>query len=983
VSRIRDRLTTITAGEAAYPLVVLFALNACEELDRTGFGILLPDIRDHFGLSTGGALAIVAIGLIGGLLLAVPIAVMADRFPRTPIVLAGAGVWAVFAGLTGAAAAVWFLVVTRIGAGTGRSVIDPTHNSLLADYYPTEARAPVYAVHRMGNITGQFLGPLLAGLLAYSFGWRVPFFVFAGITAVAVVAGLALREPPRGRWERSAAGADAAVAATEEDAPSFAESMRLLWQVETLRRIWISLPFLAASVVGLVTLTSLLYNDAFGLDERARGFVAAGVEPSGLVGLAIGIPLAARLMRRDPGDGLRMLSGVIVVIAALFTLFALSPWLWLAITCNVLISGCAALLAPGIFASLSLAIPPKARALGFAMASLFILPGLLTLFVIGDLADRHGLRLGLLMLVPILLVGGQILASAGSKVAGDIRQVWTAAAAQAEVRKRRDDGEAKLLLVRGLDVSYDGVQVLFGVDLEVDEGETVALLGTNGAGKSTLLRAINGLVESKHGAIVFDGRDMTYTPPHEVVARGVVTVPGGQGVFPGLTVRENLRLAGWLHRGRRAEQDAAVRRVLQVFPILAERLDERAGNLSGGQQQMLTLGMAFVHRPRLLMIDELSLGLAPTVVEQLLELVRELSATGTTIILVEQSVNLALTVAETAYFMEKGEIRFHGPTADLLERPDILRSVFLEGAAAAGETGTTGETGATPARPRREVTHGEERLRIEGVGKRFGGRAVLADVTVGIRAGEIVGFIGPNGAGKTTLFDIVSGYLAADTGRVVLVDERGDHDLTALSAHRRAWRGLGRSFQDGRLFPQLSVAETIALALERQVQVRDPIAAALHLPAVTASERRIRRRVEELLELLGIGDFRDKLVRELSTGSRRVVDLACLLAHEPSVLLLDEPSTGIAQREAEALGPLLERVRDETGASLLLVEHDLPLLLRTADRLVALDLGVVIADGAPGEVVLDDAVVASYIGTTAAAARSGSFDEFPTVPTGG
>ena len=160
-------------------------------------------------------------------------------------------------------------------------------------------------------------------------------------------------------------------------------------------------------------------------------------------------------------------------------------------------------------------------------------------------------------------------------------------------------------------MKYDNVQVLFNVDFDIDEGEIVALLGTNGAGKSTLLKAIAGLVEPTDGSIIFDGRDMTYTPPNETAGRGVTMVPGGQGVFPALSVRENLALAGWLHRKEKAHIAAATDHVLDMFPVLRDRLDQAAGNLSGGQQQMLTLGMAFIEKPRLLMIDELSLGLAP------------------------------------------------------------------------------------------------------------------------------------------------------------------------------------------------------------------------------------------------------------------------------------------------------------------------------------------------------------------------------------
>ena len=249
----------------------------------------------------------------------------------------------------------------------------------------------------------------------------------------------------------------------------------------------------------------------------------------------------------------------------------------------------------------------------------------------------------------------------------------------------------------------------------------------------------------------------------------------------------------------------------------------------------------------------------------------------------------------------------------------------------------------------------------------------LDDVTFRVGRGEVVGFLGPNGAGKTTLFDAIGGFIPLDGGSVWLGAGSARRNVTALAPHQRAWLGLGRSFQDGRLFPSMSVFETLKIALERKVEVRDPFAAAIWLPAVQDSEAKLARRVDELIELTGIGDFRDKLLRELSTGSRRIVDLACVLAHEPTVLLLDEPSSGIAQREAEALGPLLLRIRAETGTSLLVIEHDVPLLLSIADRLVALDLGEVVADGAPSAVVNDPRVVASYLGTSGVAvARSGA-----------
>jgi branched-chain amino acid transport system ATP-binding protein len=343
--------------------------------------------------------------------------------------------------------------------------------------------------------------------------------------------------------------------------------------------------------------------------------------------------------------------------------------------------------------------------------------------------------------------------------------------------------------------------------------------------------------------------------------------------------------------------------------------------------------------------------------------------------------------------MEKGEIRFHGPTAELLDRPDVLRSVFLEGAATVMEDSEPTAMPATvPASPESIAIPagngalnnggvngdsapriGSDRLVLEGVSKRFGGLAALSDVSLSARAGEILGFIGPNGAGKTTLFDVISGFLPADEGTILFGDEGDRYDITRVPAAKRARFGLGRSFQDGRLFGSLSVRETVALSFERHLDVRDPVAAALHLPWVLDAEDEVDDRVEELLAMLGIVDFRDKLVRELSTGSRRIVDLACILAHGPSVLLLDEPSSGIAQREAEALGPLLLRIRERTGATLLVIEHDVPLLLGIADRVVALDLGEIVAEGTPDEVVHDERVVQSYLGTTGTAiARSGT-----------
>ncbi|MGN6692817.1 MAG: ABC transporter permease subunit, partial [Aquihabitans sp.] len=236
------------------------------------------------------------------------------------------------------------------------------------------------------------------------------------------------------------------------------------------------------------------------------------------------------------------------------------------------------------------------------------------------------------------------------------------------------------LSVRDLDVAYDKVQVLFGVDLDVPRGQITALLGTNGAGKSTLLRAIGGVAPVTAGSIRLGDVDLGSLAPHEVPQQGIAQMPGGQGVFPSLTVDENLRVAAWLIRGERVEVAARIGEVRSRFPILERRATDPAGDLSGGQQQQLALAMALLARPALLLVDELSLGLAPVVVDQLLTELRALRDDGTTIVIVEQSVNVALTVADHAYFMEKGEVRFSGDAADLLDQPDLVRAVYLQGA---------------------------------------------------------------------------------------------------------------------------------------------------------------------------------------------------------------------------------------------------------------------------------------------------------------
>lgn len=236
-----------------------------------------------------------------------------------------------------------------------------------------------------------------------------------------------------------------------------------------------------------------------------------------------------------------------------------------------------------------------------------------------------------------------------------------------------------LLVTEDLEFSYGKLQVLFGVSLAVQQGEALALLGTNGAGKSTLLKVIAGLERPTSGRVSLEGEDITARPAEQLVRQGVVLIPGGRAVFTDMTVEENLRMQGLTVRKRPDWLPERRRQVLDTFPRLAERLGQPAGSLSGGEQQQLALAKALLLDPKVLCIDELSLGLAPVIVGELLEIVERIHQSGVTLILVEQSLNIAAHICERAVFMEKGQVRFEGTTSDLLDRDDIARAVFLGG----------------------------------------------------------------------------------------------------------------------------------------------------------------------------------------------------------------------------------------------------------------------------------------------------------------
>ena len=406
------RPSNVTLGAPAFPLFVLLGLNTVDELDRSAFAVLLPDIRDHFALSDAGALSLVAVTTVAVLLIGVPLGFYADRHNRVRIAATGAALWTLFSIGTGAAMTVGMLTAMRLGAGSGRAVVTPTHSSLLADWYEPAARVKVFAAHRLASSIGQVAGPLLAGLIAVAFGWRAPFFVFALPTVLFVVLAIRLREPARGASEP----------ASEIRPPDSAlGTLRTLWHVRTMRRLWLATPFLGLSLFAVPNLLGLVYEDVYGLGAAERGAITAGVEPLQIIGVLVGMPVVARLAAGQPGRLLRFVAAVAVLDAALLVALAYAPNLGVAVGLHAAVAATVATLAPAFMALVSLIAPAHVRSAAFSTMAVFAIPGIaIFLPLIGAVSDVVGIQASLVTLVPISAAGAVLLASAAPLVAHDI-----------------------------------------------------------------------------------------------------------------------------------------------------------------------------------------------------------------------------------------------------------------------------------------------------------------------------------------------------------------------------------------------------------------------------------------------------------------------------------------------------------------------------------------------------------------------------------
>lgn len=674
--------------------VVLLLLNSLDELESAALTVLGPDIARSLGVSTGVMVFITAVSTAFFVVGSVPLGYLADRMRRAPIIGVCSLIFSGMVFLSGLAVNAFMLFWTRFGAGISKATTIPVHNSLLADTYPVTVRGRIGTTIAMSGRATAAVSPLLVGAIAVTVGgaegdgWRWAFFLLGIPVAIVAIAAFTLREPVRGQWEKR----DVLSQVIEDaDVPiSMEAGFARIWQIRTMRSVIVAFSALGFVLFPREALANFFLEDEFGLDALGRGLVSFAIGACMVPVLPYAGRLFDRLYRQDPAKALALVGWLILPGAVMVPIQFNMPNAVLFTIAGIPTAVAAAAAFAMVGPLLQQVVPYRLRGVGTALGTLYIFligalgGALLSALLVGAFGERTAV---IVLSVPATLIGSFVLIRSARHIRADIALVV------ADVRREYDEVQAMAadpanipaLSVAGVDFSYGSVQVLFGVDLHVARGETLALLGTNGAGKSTVLRVIAGLGTPSQGTIRLAGRNITFTTPEQRANLGIQLLPGGRGVFASMSVAENLEMGAYLLRGDRRLQRERIEGVLDLFPVLAERRHQAAGSLSGGQQQQLALARVMLHEPEILMIDELSLGLAPLVVAELLETLERIRADrGQTMIIVEQSLNVALAFADRAVFMEKGQVRFDGPASELLERDDLARAVFLGGASPDG-----------------------------------------------------------------------------------------------------------------------------------------------------------------------------------------------------------------------------------------------------------------------------------------------------------
>ena len=677
----------LAMGGGAATFVVLAILNSLDELQHAAIAVLAPDIRDTFGVSDGTITFIASSSGAFVVLGAIPMGWAADRMRRIPIIGWASIVFAAMVTLSGMAVNAFSFFWARFGVGIAKANTIPVHSSTIADTYPIGIRGRIGAIDKgMGRLIAVISPVLVGGIAAIANGpgevdgWRWAYYLLGIPVAMAAIAAFFLKEPQRGRWEKE----DVLGESFTEDDPlpvSLDAAFSRLMRIRTVKSVVVGFSALGFGLFTAPVLENLWLEDEFGLESFERGAWATAAGIFTVLSLVYVGPKFDRLWRENPTRTLHMI-GALIGFSAVFkpiqwAMPTVPLFIAFSIPTLVMLSTAFAMVGPVMQAI----VPYRLRGSGTALITLYI-------FFIGGtggglisfmFADAWGPRVTTLVLtIPSAVIGGWIMYRSARHVRKDLSlNVQELFDEQDEQRRTAGDGEVPALQLNNIDFSYGPVQVLFDVAFEVRKGETLALLGTNGAGKSTILRVISGLGIPQRGVVRLGGRTVTYTSPQLRSRLGIQQLPGGKGVFPDMTVHQNLVMGAYIHRSDSDDVARRITSVLELFPDLERRQDQRAGSMSGGQQQMLALARVLLHEPEVLLIDELSLGLAPTIVHDLLELIERLQERGQTIILVEQSLNVALSIADRAIFLEKGQVRFEGSAQELLERDDMARAVFL------------------------------------------------------------------------------------------------------------------------------------------------------------------------------------------------------------------------------------------------------------------------------------------------------------------
>jgi ABC-type branched-subunit amino acid transport system ATPase component/sugar phosphate permease len=679
---------------SAYPLSALGLLTIVDNLQGHAFRVMTPEISQAMGIGAGSLALVLALVTLPVVFAPLPIAALVQRHPRRAFltIVAAAG-WAVATLYTGFATSLGLLAAVLILDGVTTASVGVLHPPLLMDSYPPTARVRILSAYNACNVAGNLIGPLFVALLAgvLGFTWRGVFLVMGVVCLIVVPYTLRLRDPGFGRWDtqllrdrvHEVAGSDLAA---DDVALGFFEITRRVLMIPTIRALLVGFTVFGMLLIPYSTFLSFYLDEDLNLGPGARGLFFAASSAGSIVALALYGARGEALFRRSPRLVVRNASlllslGILVICAAI-----LSPWIPLTIVLFLVAGAIISLMGPALGIVVMSVVPSQMRPHLAALQGIFLagVGGIAGAILLGGMQHRYGTGGAIFSLAVPGVLGALLILRAARHVQDDLDRMIDEVLEDEQLRTlQASGGRVPMLSCKGIDFSYGQLQVLFDVDFTVDDGEMVALLGTNGAGKSTLLKVISGIGLPSRGSIRYRGQEITYLDAERRTRLGITQVPGGRAVFGPLTVVENLRSYGYTLGLKRSELDSLVDECFDAFPRLHERRNSLASQLSGGEQQMLGVSKALIMKPRLLIIDELSLGLAPVIVGQLLDMVRRINATGTAVVLVEQSVNIALSLVDHAYFMEKGEMRFDGAAADLLSRDDLLRAVFLEGAGAA------------------------------------------------------------------------------------------------------------------------------------------------------------------------------------------------------------------------------------------------------------------------------------------------------------